>query len=444
MRAVLRRSFFVVAMLAGCTGLAAGSALFACAGDDPGGGSTTDAGGEGSLLGDTDVPQPDADAPLGDVCGVAAGVEKDAPWPLRGGCPKRAGVSTNAGPSVAAVKWSLPMAAGDSSPAIGADRLIWVGTTDGDVIVLSANGIVQSALHTGGAVRSSPARSPGGLTVIGSSDGNLYGVERGAAPADAGADADAGDPDAGDEAGSSVTPARAIYKHSLAPIVSSPVIGGDGTVFVSAKDGNLYAVSADGSATRWTAKTGDTTGTSSPALAADGTIYIGSADAKLYAVTATGMIKWTVATGGPILGSPVVGGDETIYVGSSDGKLLAVSPDGKTKWTYPTGASIGGAPCVRGGVVYVGSDDKKLHAVSTTDGKKKWTYDTLGAVATPVTGADGVVYVGSADGNLYAILPSGLLFFAVKTKGKIHSAPALSDDETLYVTTDTALVAIGQ
>ena len=77
------------------------------------------------------------------------------------------------------------------------------------------------------------------------------------------------------------------------------------------------------------------------------------------------------------------------------------------------------------------------------DGARKWTFDTLGAVATPVVAVDGTVYVGSADGRLYALTPSGLLFFAVNAKGGIHSTPAIGDDGTLYITTDTALVAIG-
>jgi outer membrane protein assembly factor BamB len=271
----------------------------------------------------------------------------------------------------------------------------------------------------------------------------LYGVERGGGvpPTDGGADdggADAGD-DAGD--GGSVTPARAVFRRTLDPIASSPAIGGDGTIYVGTSTGKLVALFADGGSVKWTATTNDTLG-SSPALANDGTIYVGSSDHSLYAVRPDGSPRWSLATAGSV-GSPVIGGDDTIYVGSSDGKLHAVTPDGKERWSYATGGPIGGAPCVRGGVVYVGSDDKKLHAVDAATGARKFTYDTLGAVATPIVGSDAKVYFGSADGNLYALTPSGLLFFAVKAKGRIHSAPALGDDGTLYVTTDTALVAIG-
>ena len=408
------------------------AALAACASDDPGGAENEGGSGDAPLLGETAPPDGEAGVPAGEVCGDAQGLEVGSPWPLRGGCPKRGGVSAKAGPSAASVKWSLPLLAGDGSPAIGADHVLWVGTTEGDVLAISPGGTIVGSLRTGGAVRSSPARTASGLTVVGGLDGKLYGVVR-TEPVDGGAD--------GGDAGPA--PNRAAWTRALAPIASSPVVGGDGTIYVGTSDGKLVAVAADGTATKWSATTNDTTG-SSPSIANDGTIYVGSSDKKLYAIAPDGNVKWTFDTGGAIAGSPAVGGDETVYVGSSDGKLVAVTPEGKARWTYATGGPIAGSPAVLGGTVYVGSDDQKLHAVFTPTGAARWTYATLGAVGTPVIASDETVYVGSADGTLYAVKSTGLLYFAVKARGKIHSAPALSDDGTLYVTTDTALVAIGR
>lgn len=441
MRAVRLRSFVVVA---GLSGVAVASALAACASSEhPDAKAASDGGGDALLIGDATPPDADADVPLGDVCGDSQGVESQSPWPMRGGCPKRAGVSSSTGPQNATLKWSVDLPGGDSSPAIGADRLVWVGTSDHDVVVLSPDGTVQNALRTGGAVRSSPVRSATGLTIVGSDDGSLYGVDR-FASSDAGADSGDGGDEAGasDEGGSPFRPARAVFKLPLAPIASSPAIGGDGTIYVTTSAGKLVAVAADGSVAKWQVPTNDTLG-SSPALALDGSVYVGSSDGRLYAFTRDGATKWTFETGAPASGSPTVGGDETVYVGSGSGKLFAVSPDGKVLWTYEAGGAITGAPCVRGGVVYVGSADKKLHAIGTQTGKLLWAYATLGAVATPVVGVDGTVYAGSLDGNVYAITPKGLLYFAVNAKGSIRSAPALDADGTLYVTTDKAIVAIG-
>lgn len=434
MRVAAPRHVLVVAGALVLSGLPALVALAACASDDPGGTTKDGGGGDAPLLGETSLLDGEAGVPAGDVCGDAMGLEPSSPWPMRGGCPKRAGVAATTGPSAATVKWSLPLAAGDSSPAIGADHVLWIGTADGDVLAVSQGGAIVGALRTGGAVRSSPARSAQGVTVIGGLDGKLYGVVR-TEPVDAGASGDGGD--------AGPAPNRAAWTRTLAPITSSPVIAADGTIYVGTNDGKLLAVAGDGSATKWSTTTNDTTG-SSPVIAADGTIYVGSSDKKLYAIAPDGKVKWTFDTGGAISGSPAVGGDETVYVGSGDGKLYAITPDGKPRWTYPTGGPITGSPAVLGGTVYVGSDDQKLHAVFTPTGAARWTYPTLGAVGSPVIASDETVYVGSADGTLYGVKSSGLLYFAVKTKGKIHSAPALSDDETLYVTTDTALVAIGR
>jgi outer membrane protein assembly factor BamB len=444
MRAVVFRSVVAVAGLA-LVGTVAGLAACASA-EHPDAAAPQDGGGDALLLGDTTAPDAGTDVPLGDVCGDGQGLEKDAPWPMRGGCPKRAGVSTSTGPQNATLKWSVELPAGATSPAIGVDRLVWVGTADHDVVVLSPDGTVQNALRTGGAVASSPARSAAGLTVIGSSDGSLYGVDRFGSPdggaGDAGDDGGDGGDASVDDGGSGFRPARAVWRLPLGPIASSPAIGGDGTIFVTTAAGKLVAVAADGSVAKWQVTTNDTLG-SSPALALDGTVYVGSSDGKLYAFTRDGTAKWALDTGGMALGSPVIGGDDTVYVGSAAGKLHAVGPDGKVRWTYAAGGAITGAPCVRGGVVYIGSADKKLHAVSTQTGSLVWAYATLGAVATPVVGADATVYVGSLDGNLYALTPKGLLYFAVNAKGSIRSAPALDSDGTLYVTTDKAIVAIG-
>jgi outer membrane protein assembly factor BamB len=445
--AVVRYLILGAALVSACAGVG----LAACASDAPAD-TASDASSDAPLLGDTTPPIPDAAVPLGDVCGDPGGLEKDAPWPMRGGCPKRAGVSSVRGPQGGGVRWSAPLPAGESSPVVAGDRRIWIGTADGDVVVVSANGVVQGALRTGGPVRSSPARSASGLAIVGSTDGTLYGVVGGEEIFDAGSGGggDAG-LDGGDEAGaeagadagvpSAFLPMRAIFAHPLAPIASSPVIGGDGTIYVATSDGKLVALSADGASVKWTATTNDTQG-ASPALAADGTVVIGSSDGHLYAFNPDGSPRWSLQVGGA-LGSPVIGGGDTVYVGSSDGTLSAVTASGKRLFSYATGGPIAGAPCVRGGVVYVGSDDKKLHALDAISGAARWTYATLGAVATPVVGHDGVVYVGSADGNVYALAPSGLLYFAVKAKGRIRSAPAIGSDGTLYVATDTALVAIG-
>ncbi|MBI4008182.1 MAG: PQQ-like beta-propeller repeat protein, partial [Planctomycetes bacterium] len=67
---------------------------------------------------------------------------------------------------------------------------------------------------------------------------------------------------------------------------------------------------------------------SSPALGVDGTIYIGAHDGKLYAISSDGSLKWSYQTGKKIISSPSISADGTIYIGSYDYYFYAIKPDG--------------------------------------------------------------------------------------------------------------------
>lgn len=426
----MRRS--LLACFAGGLSAAVLVVLASCGGEEDGAKPREDAGADTALVGDeTAPPEPDAEPPPGDVCGDGAGLQPGAPWPLRGGCATRAGWSELPGPTNAQVSYSVAAPVGESSPAVSAVGVTWVGATDGRVLAITNAGEIRWEHRTGAAVRSSPAIDADGNAVVGSLDGFLYGI----APDDGEADAGAGD------AGDVHPPAKVVFALEVGPIASSPVIGADGTIYVGTTDGKLVAVRKDGGAVSWSGATGDTRG-SSPALGQDGTIYVGSTDRKLYAFSPAGATKWALDLGAPVHGSPAVGGDGTVYVGTADGKLHAVGSSGVARWSYATGGAITGAPAVYAGVVYVGSEDKSLHAVSTPDGQARWTYATLGAVGTPVIGPDGTVYVGATDARVYAITARGDLFYAVNARGSVTTAPAIGAGPALYVTTDNALVVI--
>src|SRR4051794_18515764 len=70
--------------------------------------------------GDAAGPPPvvvDAEVPPADVCGDRSGLQVSSPWPLRGGCPTRAGWSSMSGPKNATVSVRLPLLGSESSPA---------------------------------------------------------------------------------------------------------------------------------------------------------------------------------------------------------------------------------------------------------------------------------------------------------------------------------------
>ncbi|MEO0095948.1 MAG: PQQ-binding-like beta-propeller repeat protein [candidate division WOR-3 bacterium] len=115
------------------------------------------------------------------------------------------------------------------------------------------------------------------------------------------------------------------------PIVTSPSIGSDGTIYFGA-DYYFYALNQDGTL-KWQYQL-DGKVSSSPAINTDGTIYFGTTDCScLFALNAEGTLKWRYNTGGAIHSSPAIGSDGTIYFGCNDYNFYALNPDGSLKWS---------------------------------------------------------------------------------------------------------------
>lgn len=108
-------------------------------------------------------------------------------------------------------------------------------------------------------------------------------------------------------------------------IFAAPVIGNDGTIYVSSSDSFLYALTERGER-RWRYRIGPlkhvTFIKSTPAVGEDGTVYVGSTDRNLYAISPAGELKWRFEAGREVLSSPVLGKDRTIYFGSEDGFFM--------------------------------------------------------------------------------------------------------------------------
>jgi len=264
-----------------------------------------------------------------------------------------------------------------SSPAIGSDGTIYVGSYDNYLYAINPDGTLKWRFKTGWAVHSSPAIGSDGTIYVGSYDNYLYAIN----------------PDG---------TIKWRFKTGLY-VISSPAIGSDGTIYVGSYDDYLYALNPDGTI-KWRFQTRRDV-SSSPAIGSDGTIYVGSGDDYLYALNPDGTIKWWFKTGGWIRSSPAIGSDGTIYVGSDDNYLYALNPDRTIKWRFKTGSWIRSSPAIGSdGTIYVGSHDDYLYAINP-DGTLKWQFQTGGnVISSPAIGSDGTIYVGSNDGNLYALI----------------------------------------
>ena len=350
------------------------------------------------------------------ACDAGAFEVQSGPWTMFHHDLRHTGLSPiDTSANLGGLKWAFTTGNEvDSSPAIGADGTIYVGSYDGNVYAINPDGSHKWTFTTGSFVYSSPAIGADGTIYVGSFDENIYAIN----------------PD-GTQKWAFPTGRE---------VISSPVIGPDGTIYEAAyecatcsgQDGKLYAINPDGSQ-KWVFTAAAMR--SSPAVGSDGTIYVGSEDQNLYAINPDGSEKWAFGMGGRVLSSPALGADGTIYVGSYDNdNLFAINPNGTQKWAFRTSAQVVSVPAIGvDGTVYVGSSDHNLYAVKP-DGSQKWAFTTGGSVASsPAIGADGTIYVGSVDHNLYALNTDGSQKWAFTTGSGMTSSPAIGSDGTVYV-----------
>jgi eukaryotic-like serine/threonine-protein kinase len=299
---------------------------------------------------------------------------------------------------------------------------------------------VQWKFQTGGGVISSPA-VVGGTIYVGSTDGNLYAVNR--------------------ETGTLVWKFEAKSR-----IASSPAVS-DGVVYFGAYDGNFYGVTAASGRLKWKFTTGGERRfaathlhgsqpaaetmpdpfdcfLSSPVVW-NGAVYFGSGDGNVYALNASsGALNWKFKTGDVVHASAAIS-DGTVFIGSWDSNFYALdAATGREKWRFKTGEDpdthnqigIQSSAAVVDGVVYFGCRDSNLYAVDAATGQKKWAFPTNGSwvIASPAV-KNGKVYFATSDSGLFYELDakSGSIVFSLKFQGwPTFSSPAIAGD-MLYV-----------
>ena len=187
----------------------------------------------------------------------------DTPCPMFRHDGQHTGRSLYNGPNNPVLKWNYATKGNVlSSPAIGTDGTVFVGSSDKKLYALNPDGSLKWSYTTGGGVySSSPDIGADGTVFVGSDNDKLYALN----------------PDGS-------------LKWSYttgSDVSSSPAIGADGTVFVGSFDGKLYALNPDGSL-KWSYTNSVYAFSSSPSIGIDGTVFVGLGDGKLYAIAEAG------------------------------------------------------------------------------------------------------------------------------------------------------------
>ncbi len=284
---------------------------------------------------------------------------------------------------------------------------------------------------TAGPVRSTPVVT-GDMVYVGSTDGNLYALDRS-------------------------TGAERWHASAGSPVSSSPAVV-RGLVIFGSRDGVFRAVDARTGELRWSVETGPLIPwewgfegwdvyTSSPVVA-DTTVVFGAGDGLLYALNVvTGRELWRFQTEGRIRSTPAIT-DAVVFIGSTDGRIYAVDLDtGGEQWRYETdGAgmrsaelyvdrkSIISSPAVVDGTVYVGSRDGYLYALDQATGERRWRIDHDGSWAMSSPAVIGnTLYSGTSDGRfVHAVdVATGQERWRFHGDGYTWSSPCIVDG-TVY------------
>ncbi len=329
-----------------------------------------------------------------------------------------------------------------SSPAVTRDR-VYIGSSDGNLYALDrATGVVRWKHDAGGSVLSSPAVARG-LVLFAKRNGTLVALDaaRGAAR------------------WSVATGAALPFpwgREGWDFYVSSPVVSAGLAIFAAA-DGNVYALDLATGRERWRYPA-QTLFRSSPAVA-EGYVVVGGADGHVYALNlADGKLRWRGETEGATLdsekegfdrktiqGSPAIAGGK-VYVGSRDAHLYAFDlATGKRLWRAGRPAPwVVTSPVVWGGRIYFGSSDGHyVVAVDPDSGKRVWLVRTPdNVIASPVL-ADATLYVADMSGNLFALDPAtGAERWRTGLGPRVYSTPVPTDGNLYLGADDGAVYAL--
>jgi outer membrane protein assembly factor BamB len=185
-------------------------------------------------------------------------------------------------------------------------------------------------------------------------------------------------------------------------VEGSPVIGFDGTVYVGADDGSVYAFNGATGDIRWATMVQTAGADSTPVLGADGSLYVGAGNSVVALDAATGIQKWRFDTAGDVESAPTLASDGTLYFGADDARVYALdSRNGILKWyfDFPDGSDTDSSPALGAdGTVYIGSDKGTLYALNGENGTLKWSFKAVGEISgAAVLGLDGTVFVSALN-----------------------------------------------
>ncbi|MCX5867026.1 MAG: PQQ-binding-like beta-propeller repeat protein [Proteobacteria bacterium] len=275
-------------------------------------------------------------------------------------------------------------------------------------------------------------------------------------------------------------------------VFNSPVISGDGTIYIGSADRIFYALNLDGTV-RWQFLTGEIID-SAALLDNKGRVYFGSGDGCLRALNAqTGDLIWQFLADEPSVNNAFIRWFEGNVAMSPNGDLIvpndnyflysinrdtgqvnwrfkspdqnwslpaldtitgnlffgndnvvklfgdnsfSVDKNGNKLWSNFSKGAIAASPLLTArGTILLGGFDGFLHAYNSFNGQEIWKFGARDHIyASPAELSDGTIIQPAADGTIYALDPeSGSQLWAFDTREAVRSSPAVDGQDHIYV-----------
>lgn len=319
------------------------------------------------------------------------------------------------------LKWSLDTGgAVNSSPAIGKEGIVYVGSNDEKLRAIEPDGTEKWSFSAGSAIRIPPVIDDDGTIYIGTQDGRVIAVNLD------GSQRWEFDPGIGKQ------------------VNSEMALAADGTLYASiggSSEAMVYAINPDGSQF-WSFK--PDTGIRGIVIGPGGLVILSDSNGRVYALDSFGTRKWDRDDTNGVNHPAVISDDGTIYV-VSNSELLLYDVEGNLLHEFPI-QTPGNTPSTAvNGDIYlplaIAAGQGALVSVDPSDGSENWRYDVPGRVnTTPAVGYDGIIYFGSDSNNFYALNPDGTLRWMFETGSDIISSPTIAENGTLYFGSNDSLI----
>lgn len=357
-----------------------------------------------------------------------------SPWPKFRGNLQQNGRS-EIRPYVGSAKlWSYQTAKGIfSSPIIGPNGNIYIGSADKNFYAFSQEGKVLWSTPTGEIIDSAALIAKNGKLFFGSGDGILRCL----------------DAETGEGCWSFSAEPPSATGGLINWFEGNVAIGVDGTLYAPNDNFSLYAVAPETGKQVWKFPLNDQSWSSPAVDPKTGDLFFGSnyiAPLKIlqpfykniFSLDAKGKIRWRQSVQASVAASPLLSREDLVVVGGFDGVLYAYDKNtGKERWSFKTQDHIYASPAESAdGTIIQASTDGNVYAIDGRDGRLKWSFASGEPIrSSPAIDGEGRIYFGSGDGSLYVLNPEGSLRYRLQLiqedRNDLNASPALGEESVL-------------